>query len=686
MKRMIFLIVAARMLFVGAVLALLAPGRGVAQITWTNHSTPVLGPGPAWASSWVAFASVIDQDSQYVMWYSGADNTNGVNASVGRATSSDGLHWTKDTLNPVMQHGSTAWDAKAAWIPKVLKIGNAYTMWYTGSSSSDVWQIGRATSMDGRVWVRDTTNPVIRVGAPGQWDAALVHTGSVLFDGATYRMWYTGMSQGYGVGSAGIGLATSTDGVHWIKDSLDNPVLAAGPAGAWDQHGVGECSVVYDKGSQRYLMFYDGNEVDFFQGTSGIGYAWSADGIHWIKYAGNPVLPNNIPGSWTPVASAPFVLLRDSTFHMWYAGEGPGPGESNSMGYATSPRVSSIPTTGLQLWLRADAGVDTLNGKVSRWHDQSGNGNDAVQPDTARQPFLQENVVNSKPALGFDGVNDRLSFTGTTRMTQFTIFIVQAIDSGAADEHYYYPITLGDSAQTYGLSMRNGFSGNSPDEIDPYLDENSWVRAVAPGSGCAAFGRWNVISVITNTNMWNTAMHVNGASAGVTTQGPYNTAISVPLGTTTGSEEYGGLGMTKGNPLAYLIARFHVAEVLVYNSALSDSARMAVEQYLMQKYPTSTGVLGIKPALLLGTFSLNQNYPNPFNPTTFINYQLGVASDVRLGVYDILGRELAVLVNERKAPGSYSVRFDASGLASGMYFYRLQAGSFVQAKKMLVLK
>jgi len=70
-------------------------------------------------------------------------------------------------------------------------------------------------------------------------------------------------------------------------------------------------------------------------------------------------------------------------------------------------------------------------------------------------------------------------------------------------------------------------------------------------------------------------------------------------------------------------------------------------------------------------FSLSQNYPNPFNPTTVIRYQLPMVGTVRLGVYDLLGREVAVLVNERKGPGSYTVAFDATGLASGVYLYRL---------------
>ncbi len=85
-------------------------------------------------------------------------------------------------------------------------------------------------------------------------------------------------------------------------------------------------------------------------------------------------------------------------------------------------------------------------------------------------------------------------------------------------------------------------------------------------------------------------------------------------------------------------------------------------------------------------FGLDQNYPNPFNPTTVVSYQLSVASNVKLVVYDILGREVSVLVNERKNAGSYEVTFDAGGLASGVYFYRLTAGSFTQTRKMAVMR
>lgn len=91
---------------------------------------------------------------------------------------------------------------------------------------------------------------------------------------------------------------------------------------------------------------------------------------------------------------------------------------------------------------------------------------------------------------------------------------------------------------------------------------------------------------------------------------------------------------------------------------------------------------------LPGELSLEQNFPNPFNPTTDIRFTIpaGAIHETSLRVYDILGREVAVLVNERKNPGTYTVAFDAGGLASGVYFYRLTAGSFDQTRRMLLLR
>ena len=85
-------------------------------------------------------------------------------------------------------------------------------------------------------------------------------------------------------------------------------------------------------------------------------------------------------------------------------------------------------------------------------------------------------------------------------------------------------------------------------------------------------------------------------------------------------------------------------------------------------------------------FSLKQNYPNPFNPNTVIRYQLPVASQVSLKVFNVLGNEVAILVNDHKPAGNYTVDFNAANLSSGVYFYSLTAGSFTETRKFILMK
>jgi hypothetical protein len=87
-----------------------------------------------------------------------------------------------------------------------------------------------------------------------------------------------------------------------------------------------------------------------------------------------------------------------------------------------------------------------------------------------------------------------------------------------------------------------------------------------------------------------------------------------------------------------------------------------------------------------GSFELLQNYPNPFNPVTDINYSLAKDIHVKITLYDILGRETKVLVNEFKQAGNYNISFNGTDLASGVYFYRINAGSFTDIKKMILVK
>ena len=108
---------------------------------------------------------------------------------------------------------------------------------------------------------------------------------------------------------------------------------------------------------------------------------------------------------------------------------------------------------------------------------------------------------------------------------------------------------------------------------------------------------------------------------------------------------------------------------------------------LLIKLAPDTGIVTVNyNSVTLENFLLSQNYPNPFNPSTTIRFTISELRFTTLKVYDLLGREIATLVNEEKPAGSYEVEFNGDGLPSGFYFYQLRAGNYIETKKMVLLK
>ena len=91
-------------------------------------------------------------------------------------------------------------------------------------------------------------------------------------------------------------------------------------------------------------------------------------------------------------------------------------------------------------------------------------------------------------------------------------------------------------------------------------------------------------------------------------------------------------------------------------------------------------------AIIPASFTLEQNYPNPFNPSTTINFSMPKASNVKLTVFNLLGQKVATLADKYMEAGVYTLKFDGAQLASGVYFYRLEAGKFISEKKMVLLR
>ena len=124
-----------------------------------------------------------------------------------------------------------------------------------------------------------------------------------------------------------------------------------------------------------------------------------------------------------------------------------------------------------------------------------------------------------------------------------------------------------------------------------------------------------------------------------------------------------------------------------FSGVFNFNFEITINDWTYWRDSTSTIVTGVKDKMIQPlSYRLHQNYPNPFNPSTTFNYSIPKQSKVIIKVYDILGNEIADLVNEEKAAGTYEVKWNAEGLPSGVYFCLLRAGSFVQTNKMILLK
>ena len=118
----------------------------------------------------------------------------------------------------------------------------------------------------------------------------------------------------------------------------------------------------------------------------------------------------------------------------------------------------------------------------------------------------------------------------------------------------------------------------------------------------------------------------------------------------------------------------------------SSTDTISIKTAALRPIQSITSVSNENANPLTKTFMLSQNYPNPFNPSTTIEYRIPERSFVKLKVFDVLGREVARLVNGEKPAGDFFVTFNAANLPSGIYFYTLEAGSFKQSKKLIILK
>ena len=151
---------------------------------------------------------------------------------------------------------------------------------------------------------------------------------------------------------------------------------------------------------------------------------------------------------------------------------------------------------------------------------------------------------------------------------------------------------------------------------------------------------------------------------------------------------HGGVFSSTDDGISWIPINSGLTDTVIYSLAIDSSSFVYAGSSTGLVYRSIQPTTSVKPInnRPYSSFLLEQNYPNPFNPTTSISYSIGSQKRVFLRVYDLVGKEIAILVNKEKPAGAYTVEFDASNLSSGIYFYQVQADDFIETKKMILMR
>jgi hypothetical protein len=613
-----------------------------AQTEWVKYpGNPVIDEMWHW--------SVIYDGSTYHMWGGGIDY----------ATSPDGIHWDKYAGNPVMED--------AAW-PTVIYNGTTYKMWYIAPTGS----YGYATSPDGVNWTEYANNPVMEPGPPGSWDAGTNEGPSVIFDGQIYHMWYHAVADD---NSSQIGYATSPDGIAWTKHP-SNPVLDIGSG--YESKAVNIPSVLYD--GSMFQMWYNGWDGG---AINAVGYATSTNGYNWKKHPANPALEPD-PGYF----GAPEVIFDGEVYHMWF-------GSFAMTGYARTPLqhdlvIVSLPATeNGPIWANISPLVnvwnvsssDESNVAVTCEIDSAGI---VIYSDTqtiSQLKSAEETEVEFRELATFDEyvynvtfynqlASDQLTSNDTLQTTLTTSTLLDNFESGITKW-----ITTGD----WGLDFYNPVGGlfnlsNSPPNTSYENDSDTYAEY-----------RYSFnLSTLESPKLSFQSFHFLGSGdvgyvevssdRGQTWQ----QLRSYEGFDTSWNEEFIELNSYVGEGFNDVRLRFRV---------VTNEAQISLGWFIDDIEIDPGEIVSVTTAEAVPSgYALYPNYPNPFNPKTIISYQLPVHTDVELSIFSVTGQKIVTLVSQQQPAGNYKYEWDASDLASGVYFYRITAGEFVQMRKLLLLK
>ncbi len=454
---------------------------------------------------------------------------------------------------------------------------------------------------------------------------------------------------------------------------------------------------VYYNGFSDQLLNYNWSDIDARAYMDDV-YKWwveemGIDGYRFDVYWGPHDRTNNGNGGETDMGIPTRTLLKHIKPDIFLLGETAGTGQGTQVNYADDAKENGGIGGGLDAaydWNLLHNGIQQFNfgtySSVSALNTYVTNyGNDTMGFVPGPNALFMRCMENHD--------EDRIAFTygsyAKTMPMGTVIFTVPGIPMLYSGQEVGWGLGISD----YDTRRRGVIDWNSAGKplLTPHYQKLAWIRGTFP-----AFSTETFVSLATGNN-WvygYTRPYVDQNGIALENFSGSTATANITLVGNGASRNVYFAGGTNDGKTYYLNDVYSDSSTAVTFSGGSLSFGVTLPAYGSAVFILSDSLIKLSvPTLVMGNeskvpdrFVLNQNYPNPFNPTTVISYQLSAASHVTLNVYDVLGREVETLVNQKQNPGNYSVTFDGSRLSSGVYFYRVQAGAFTDVKKLMLVK
>ena len=642
------------------VLFIFASIQIIGQTQFVKHiNNPIYSSSSYW-DSYTVNSCIVYEDQKYNMYYTAKVKevrNNSLYMYLGYARSDDGMKWQKFNDKPILSF-EEKWERNGFLDAMVIVVNSVWHMWYTCPADVQISNtyLGYATSSDGIKWEKRVDRLNLIKSKLG-WDSGGIFPLSVIHDGSKFIMYY----KAYSVANKNevnkkyaIGIAESTDGITWHKNKVNNPIIEFRDARSLN-YKLGNVSVIYNKDNtdQPYQMWYIGSN-DVVDKNQYVFHATSRNGRTWSKST-KPIISSK-EDNWAQLGFCDVEIVKvGKNYKMWLNGIAGNSKTGSVVGYAED-FTNAIHCKCLECGCR----FNTCGG--------------------APEDFK----------------------TWVCNPSSEKVYVWGRIDCAAGSESQLHNMYKLDGEGCYEIAGRVHCSG------EKFYNFSSFVTSDPSGENVIFDSKYFHVDKFTTVpkpkiEIVDLEEHLKADYRARLKMTNISATTSIPNPKVKVTSANGLIDLITLEKISFYNIKAETSEYstnYIYFDVKGSDTYIDVDFdiYSDEVLYWSDSLRGIQTDIanlstqLPGEFSLAQNYPNPFNPSTTIKYEIpSVASDfslsnVTLKVYDILGREVATLVNKQQKAGYYEVNWNAVNNSSGVYFYKILAGDFVETKKMLLLR